>query len=82
MIEDIPPIEFRATEHVVNDYWCSKCKKIVSAKVTDALPNAKAGLPLNIYTLRVITRCYLEGLSLSDINQYICHHIKLYGFVS
>ena len=31
---------------------------------------------------RVITRCHLEGLSLSDMHQYICHHIRLCGIES
>lgn len=31
---------------------------------------------------RVITRCHLEGLTLSDMHQYICHHIRLCGIES
>jgi len=50
IIEDIPPVEPRVTEHVVNGYRCSKCKKIVIAKVTDALPNAGIGLRPVVFT--------------------------------
>ena len=49
--EDIPPIEKpEVTEHTVHGYWCPKCKKIVFAPVTDALPNAMIGLRLVVFT--------------------------------
>jgi len=64
IIEDIPPVEPRVTEHVVNGYWCSKCKKIVTAKVTDALPNARIGLRLVVFTAWLH---YLVGVSVDNL---------------
>jgi transposase len=49
-IEDIPPVQPEVTEHTVHGYWCPKCRKIVWAKVTDALPNSMIGLRLVVYT--------------------------------
>lgn len=64
VIEDIPPVEPKVTEHVINGYWCSKCKKIVSAKVTDALPNATIGLRLVVFTAWLH---YLIGMSVNNL---------------
>jgi hypothetical protein len=64
VIEDIPPIEPRVTEHIVNGYWCSKCKKIVTAKVTQALPNANIGLRLVVFTAWLH---YLVGVSVDNL---------------
>ena len=49
-IEDLPPVQSTVTEHTLYRYWCSRCKKIVSATVTDALPNAMIGLRLVVLT--------------------------------
>lgn len=64
VIEDIPPIEPRVTEHIVNGYWCSTCKKIVTAKVTEAMPNANIGLRLVVFTAWLH---YLVGVSVDNI---------------
>jgi len=47
---DIPPVEVEVTQHTVNGYWCSKCKKMVYPKVSDALPNANIGIKLLVFT--------------------------------
>jgi len=49
---------------VVNGYWCPKCKKIVTAKVTDALPNAGIGLRLVVFTAWLH---YLVGVSVDNL---------------
>ena len=64
VIEDILPIEPRVTEHIVNGYWCSKCKKIVTSKVTEALPNASIGLRLVKFTAWLH---YLVGVSVDNL---------------
>jgi transposase len=46
VIEDTPPTEPGVTEHVIHGHWCARCKKIVTPKVTDALPGATLGLHL------------------------------------
>jgi hypothetical protein len=62
--EDIPPVEPEVTEHTVYGYWCSKCKKIVYPKVTDALPNAMIGLRVVVFTAWLH---YLIGVSVNNI---------------
>ena len=52
------------TEHIVNGYWCAKCKKIVTARVTDALPNAMIGLRLTVFTAWLH---YLVGVSVDNL---------------
>jgi transposase len=63
--EDIPPIEKpQVTEHTVHGYWCPKCKKVVFAPVTDALPNAMIGIRLVLFTAWLH---YLVGVSVNNI---------------
>ena len=62
--EDIPPVEPEVTEHTVYGYWCSTCKKIVYANVTDALPHAVLGLRLVVFTAWLH---YLIGVSVNNI---------------
>jgi transposase len=63
--EDIPPIEKpEVTEHTVHGYWCPQCKKVVSAPVTDAFPNAMIGLRLVVFTAWLH---YLVGVSVNNI---------------
>ena len=62
--EDIPPVEPEVTEHTVYGYWCPNCKKIVYAKVSDALPNAVLGLRLVVFTAWLH---YLIGISVNNI---------------
>jgi len=64
IIEDVVQITPHVTEHVVNGYWCSHCKKIVSPKVTDALPNARIGLRLTVFTAWLH---YLVGISVDNL---------------
>jgi hypothetical protein len=63
-IEDIPEIKPQVTEHTVNGYWCSKCKKIVRPTVSDALPNAMIGLRLVVFTAWLH---YLVGVSVNNL---------------
>jgi transposase len=64
-IEDIPLIEKpEVTEHTVNGYWCSNCKKMIFPTVTEALPNAQIGLRLVVFTAWLH---YLVGVSVQNI---------------
>lgn len=63
-IEDIPRVEPVVTEHTVHGYWCACCKKIVQPTVTDALPNARLGLRLVVFTAWLH---YLVGISINNI---------------
>jgi transposase len=63
-IEDLPPVQSTVTEHTLYRYWCSRCKKIVSATVTDALPNAMIGLRLVVLTAWLH---YLIGVSVNNL---------------
>jgi len=49
-IEDIVKGGVEATEHVIYGSYCPKCKKVVEAKVNEALPNCTLGLYLIIMT--------------------------------
>ncbi|MBW1716056.1 MAG: IS66 family transposase [Deltaproteobacteria bacterium] len=62
--EDIPPVKPEVTEHTVYGYWCSKCKKIVYPKLTDALPNSMIGLRAVFFTAWLH---YLIGVSVNNI---------------
>ncbi len=62
--EDIPPIETIVTEHTVCGYWCSACKKIVFANVSDALPNAMIGIRLIVFAAWLH---YMIGVSINNI---------------
>lgn len=44
LIEDIPPVQAQVHEHAVQGYWCGHCRKIVTSRVTAALPQATLGL--------------------------------------
>ena len=50
LIEDIPEVRPKVTEHTVHGHWCRRCKKIVTPKVSAALPGATLGLRLVVYT--------------------------------
>lgn len=50
IIEDTPPSAPVVTEHIVHGHWCARCKKIVTPKVTDALPGATLGLHLVVFS--------------------------------
>ena len=62
--EDIPPVETVVTEHTVCGYWCSDCKRIVFAAVSDALPNAMIGLRVIVFTAWLH---YLIGVIVNNI---------------
>jgi len=63
-IEDIPRVDPVVTEHTVHGYWCACCKKIVQPTVADALPNARLGLRLIVFTAWLH---YLVGMSVNNI---------------
>lgn len=64
-VEDIPPIEKpEVTKHTLHGYWCSTCKKVVFPTLTDALPNARIGLRLVVFTAWLH---YLVGVSVNNI---------------
>ena len=63
-IEDLPPVQPVVTEHTVHRYWCPQCKKIVAPTVPEALPNARIGLRLVVFTAWLH---YLVGVSVSNL---------------
>lgn len=74
--EDLPPVQPTVTEHTVYRYWCSRCKRIVSAPVTDALPQALIGLRLVVLTAWLH---YLIGVSVNNLVKMIgvFSHLKI-----
>ena len=64
IVEDVPEIKPKVTEHTIHGYWCPTCKKIVTAKVTEALPNASLGLRLVVFTAWLH---YLVGVSVNNL---------------
>jgi hypothetical protein len=52
------------TEHTVHGYWCGHCRKIVTPKVTDALPRSNLGLRLVVYTAWLH---YTVGVSVANL---------------
>lgn len=67
-IEDILPAEPQVTEHTINGYWCSSCRKIVSPVVTDAMPGATIGLRTIVYAAWLH---YFIGVSLRNIEKIL-----------
>ena len=63
IIEDIPPVTPRVTAHTIHGYWCRHCKKIVTPKVTEALPHSRLGLRFVVYTAWLH---YLVGVSVGN----------------
>ena len=63
-IEDLPPVQPVVTEHTVHRYWCPQCKKIVAPPVPAALPNARIGLRLVVFTAWLH---YLVGVSVNNL---------------
>jgi len=62
--EEIPPVNPIVTEHTIHGYWCKKCGKIMYPIITDALPGAKIGLRLAVFTAWLH---YALGVSVSNI---------------
>ena len=62
--EDIPPVQTEVTEHTVHGYWCSRCRKFVSAKVSDALPNPMIGIRVVVFAAWLH---YLIGAGVNNI---------------
>jgi len=62
IIEDIPPVQPKATEHVYYEYYCPPCDTKVAAPMIEALPRATLGLRLTLlsaylhYALGMTTR--------------------------
>ncbi len=50
IIEDTPPTQPVVTEHLIHGHWCANCNKIVTPKLTDALPSATLGLHLVVFS--------------------------------
>jgi transposase len=50
LIEDIPAVVPQVTQHTIHGYWCSTCHKIVTPKLTEALPRSSLGLRLVAYS--------------------------------
>lgn len=50
LIEDIPEVKPKITEHTVHGHWCRRCKRIVTPKVSAAWPGAILGLRFVVYT--------------------------------
>jgi transposase len=50
IIEDLLEILPEITEHTVHGHWCRRCKRIVTPKVSAALPGATLGLRFVVYT--------------------------------
>jgi len=50
LIEDIPKVTPKVAEHITHGHWCRRCKKIVTPKMTGALPGATLGLRFVVYT--------------------------------
>lgn len=64
VIEDLPQVVPMVTEHTIHRYWCQRCRKIVSSSVADALPNARMGVRLVVFTAWLH---YLVGVSVHNI---------------
>ncbi len=68
-IEYIQPLEKQqVTRHTVYGYWCSHCQKTVYPTVIEALPNARIGLRLVVFTAWLH---YLVGVSVSHISRLL-----------
>lgn len=63
-IVDIPPVNPEVTEHTLHGYWCPACKKVVYAKISDALKNATLGINLIVMTAFLH---YWVGVSVRNI---------------
>jgi len=63
LIEDVPPVTPLVTAHTIHGYWCRSCKKIVTPKVTAALPRSSLGLRFVVYTAWLH---YLVGVSVGN----------------
>lgn len=64
IIEDLPAARPQVTEHTIHGYWCGHCRKIVTPKVTDALPRSNLGLRLVVYTAWLH---YTVGISVANL---------------
>ncbi len=62
--EDLPPVQPEVTEHTVYGYWCSECREVVSASVTDAFTGCRIGLRLVVFTAWLH---YLVGVSVNNL---------------
>lgn len=64
LIEDLPAVQPRIEQHTINGYWCGHCRRVVTPTVTEALPRARLGLTVLIYTAWLH---YLLGVSVGAI---------------
>lgn len=71
-IEDIPQISVEVTEHIINRYYCKRCKKIVEPRISEALPGATIGVRA------VILSAYLHyaiGITIQHIVEVFNAHL-------
>ena len=75
IIEDIPEdTKVKTTQYDVPTFWCPNCKKAVSPKVPDALPNATIGNRLAILTAWLH---YANGNSIGQILDIFNFHMAV-----
>jgi transposase len=58
------PAEPETVEHVINQYWCSKCGEMKEKTITDAMPGFGTGLKTIAYSAYLH---YHQGMSISKI---------------
>lgn len=63
-VEDLPPLTPEVTAHIVQGYWCSRCRRIITPKVAAALPNSNLGLRVVVLTAWLH---YLVGVSVNNL---------------
>jgi len=66
--EDIPKVEPVIKRHIINIYWCRRCKKVVEAPCEDVLPKSTLGNRLLAHTAYL--HFYL-GLPLHKVVKYL-----------
>lgn len=71
-IEDIPEISVEVTEHIINRYYCSHCKKIVAQKVLESLPGSTIGIRALILSAYWH---YALGITISHIIEVFNTHL-------
>ena len=69
------PEDAETTQHVIYQYWCSKCKQMIESVVTDALPGFTIGINTIVYSAILH---YCQGMSISNIVKNLkVHGMKL-----